>query len=416
MNSKIKGLFVLFVLLVSVSVFSQDYSEIKQFNKTLKTKLLITTVLQKATLFDRMYYSSSKSDSDILTPALEEFIESDEWVNIVREDLSQFLMAHGQDLKESNPEFWKNMARGTGKFILNIYKSFKVNSLMSGIDSGIVFLVGKGIEYSLPYLFYLSGNPALGSAFFFVPTGTALFGAYGLMKKMFRNIKIKRMYGENLEVYETIKNLEAAVEKVLNLEKDGTLLFPFTALDGKTKLLSINNKFALSKSFVTFKQIKSFLTFNAQADLLKMVRMRGFTTVSKVSILVSEIYKRQNADLIKKFEEKFYYAISSPILNRDKTEVFQWATEIEKVKSCVEFSDFIQNAPKNSLTRDVNKLIQEVFVSFLAENWKGWKVGTFRRLRRELQKIDVEINLSEEIHFNSEWRVKYSDLFSRVCR
>lgn len=400
---KQKTLLLLFVSLFSLSLWAKTPSPA---SNELMLDLRITTALYQAGV------ENVELNQDELLA-----VEDEEWISSVQEAGTQILKEHQVTESDIKKVDWKKVAKKSGGFFVKIYKKFRSNSRINGVDVAIVYLLGKPFEnYLIPMMLIGAGQPALAAASLFVPTSTFITGGYCLLKKFINQKKVKKMYGDE-ELYTFYKDLDAKIEKQLHLKKDNTYLIPARKIGNQVMLIAVNKNHNMGPHKLTFAKAYSYAVSHGITEAeLKTVRKLGEKRLMRLIILVEQFYSTQSAEWLSEFEKQF--SDSTVLLdNLEATkELRTWARRITDIDDCEGLRSLIHVVPAGHSSREVLRLVSDVFLPTLADSMKGWKTGMFKKMRKGLQKIEVAINIEENPLWDDQQFNRMDSMLENACR
>lgn len=343
-------------------------------------------------------------------------IEDEEWIADVQAAGTEILRKQKVSEAEIKNVDWSKVARKTGGFFSNIYKKFRTSSRLNGVDVGVVLLVSNAFENLIPVFLVGAGQPGLAAVSVFLPTGEALTAGYALFKKFLKQRKIRKMYGDK-ELYQFHRDLDEKVTDYLHLSKDETLLIPTRVVDGKVVLIAVNKNHLIGKHKLTFAKAKKYAEkHGVQDDDYKSLRKISDTKLAKFIVLIEQFYATQSSEWLSQFEKQFSDSIIVTDNLEPTKELRVWAHQINQVSNCDGLRILIQDVPKNHASRDIIVLVKDVLFPTLAENVKGWKTGMFKKLRKGLDKIEVQINLEKNPVWDLNQAQRIDQLFENTCR
>jgi hypothetical protein len=394
----------LVLLFFSASLLAQETKVSKtDINQELALRLMIYTTLEESILLDQKLHPDELA-----------FIESDEWIDVVKAEVTPLLTNDQLDFIKQDPSFWKKISKGIGKKFSGLMKSFRSTSRLNGFDVALIFVLGKSFEYALPGMLFQMGLPGLATASLFIPVGTAIAAGYSLVKKMIKNNKIKKLYGGK-DNFQEFKLVEKSIEDNLNLKKKSTLLFPFINSEGQYKGLAINSSLSFKKDFLTYGSLKRFLKQHDRKDLLDQTQDKNYSTLSKVVSLVTKVYEPSNLNLQKDFEHIFSYAMIDFIPLIEYSPLVQWSVSSAHSENCSDLIQSFGKVPVGSSLNAVARLLEKVTLPFMAQTWSGTKFKFFKKLHDVIIKLRVEANLSKDALWSERDELHFMNSLSSVC-
>lgn len=396
--------------LISFNLFatvetSGDIGETPDLASDLLLDLRISTVLYRAGV-ERIELNDDEKAA----------IEDAEWIATVQEVGTSLLKSKNVSTKEIQKVDWRNVAKKTGGFFTKIYKKFRTSSRMNGVDVGIVLLLTNSLENLIPIILVGAGQPGLAAVSVFLPTGELLTGGYALFKNFLNQQKVKKLYGDK-ELYQFHRDLEEKVADSLHLNKDDTLLLPVRVVDNEAVLIAINKKQMADKNKISYGKARKYaLGKGFTKEDLKTIHKSKEGKLMKLIMIVEKFYKTQDAAWLNEFEKQFENSVVKTD-NLDSTkEMRTWSKGIKQVKDCEGFRQMIKSSPIGHYSREMILVIKEVFLQTLAEDMKGWKTGIFKRMRKGLLKIEVQINLEENPLWDSLQINRMDSMLQKACR
>jgi hypothetical protein len=406
MKKSIRGcLFFLVLLFCSTSLFAQVSPALssEEANQELALRLMVYTTLEESILFDQKLHPDELA-----------FIESDEWTDTVKAEITPFLTSEQLAFIHQHPNFWKKASKGIGAKFSGLIKSFRTASRLNGFDVALIFVLGKTFEYALPGILLDMGLPGLATVSLVVPVGTAIAAGYSLVKKMIKNQKIKKLYGGK-EKFQEFKLVEKSIEDNLNLRKKSTLILPFINSEGHYKGLSINSSLGFKKDFLTYGALKRFLKHHDEKDLISDIKEKKYTSLAKVVSLVTKIYESSNENLKKDFEHQFSFAMIDFLPLKEYSPLVQWTINSAHSKNCADLIQSFHQVPAGSSLNAVARLVEKVTLPFMAQTWSGTKFKFFRKIHDVIIKLRVEANLSTESFWSDTAEEHFVNSLTAVC-
>lgn len=364
--------------------------ETPELSQDLLLDLRITTALYRAGL-ERVELNQDEVSA----------IEDAEWIAEVQEIGTAILKEKKVSEADIKKVEWRNVARKTGGFFVKLYKKFRTSSRLNGVDVGIVLLLTNSLENLIPIFLVGAGQPGLAAVAVFLPTGEVLTGGYALFKKFLNQRKVRRMYGDK-ELYKFHRDLDDKVTEQLHLKKDDTLLLPVRTVDEKVVLIAVNKKRQMGKHKMTFAKARDYaLEHGMTKKDLRPIEKSKEKKLMKLILLIESFYGKQSTEWLSAFEQQFSESIVVTSNLESTKELRTWARGIKNVKDCDEFRTLIKQSPAGRSSREMIVLIKDVLFTTIAETMKGWKTGMFKRMRKGLQKIEVQINIEENPAWDS---------------
>ena len=397
-------------LLILTSFILFSFSLLAKTTSPISSELLLDLRITTA-LYEAGVENVELSQDEIIA------IEDEEWISTIQETGTRILQEHHVADSDIKKVEWKKVAKKSGGFLLKIYKKFRSNSRINGIDVGLVYLLCKPIEnYLIPMMFISIGEPEFAAISLFVPTSAVITGTYTMFKKLINQRKIKKLYGDK-NLFDFYKDLEASTAKQLHLDKDDTYLLPVRKIDNQVMLIAVNKDKSLSPHKLTFVKAYAYaLDHGMSASELKNVRKLGEKKLMKLILIIENFYSTQSPEWLSEFEKQFRDSVVLVDNLESTKELRTWASKIQEVSNCSDLRALIQVTPSGYSSREIFGLIRDVFIPTMADTLSGWKTGMFKRIRKGLEKIEVAINLEE----NPTWdhlQIKRLDLMlENACR
>lgn len=342
-------------------------------------------------------------------------IEDTEWIATVQEVGTSLLKERNVSDKEIQKVDWRNVAKKTGGFFTKIYKKFRTSSRLNGVDVGIVLLLTNSLENLIPIFLVGAGQPGLAAVSVFLPTGELLTGGYALFKKFLNQRKIRKLYGDK-ELYKFHRDLGEKVADSLHLNKDDTLLLPVRIVENEAILFAINKKQMSDKNKISYGKARRYaLEKGFSKEDFKAIHKSKESKLMKLIMLVEKLYKTQDAVWLSEFEKQFANSVVVTDNLESTKELRAWSKGVRQVKDCDGFRQLIKTSPAGHFSREMIILIKDVLFQTLAEDLKGWKTGMFKRIRKGLQKIEVQINLEENPVWDSLQIDRMDSMLQKAC-
>jgi hypothetical protein len=180
--------------------------------------------------------------------------------------------------------------------------------------------------------------------------------------------------------------------------------------------LATNSGFAIKKDFLTFSALRKFLKEVGRADLTNNLQGQGYSSLSKVVLITNKIYAGNDNQLKLAFEERFKRTFVEFSELKGHEALVSWGFKSINAKNCSDLIQTVKDIPAMSSANAVARLYENAILPTMADEWKGLDFGTFKRVKKQLIKLRVAANLSDNLTWSATLKDMLLNELTNACR